>query len=392
MKIQRVIVIVLDGVGIGAAPDAALYGDEGSNSLVNTASAVGGLRLPNMGALGLGNIMPIAGVPPAAAAGAFGKMQPLSAGKDSVSGHWELMGIRLPKAFPTYPNGFPPEVIAAFSARIGRAVLANKAASGTAIIEEFGAEHMATGKPIVYTSADSVFQIAAHEDIIPVPELYKMCAVAREILVGEHGVGRVIARPFIGSGPGHFQRTERRHDYPLLSVKPTMLDTLVAAGKDVYAVGKIDDLFGGRGITHTAHSANNAQATADFIDKFLPIVFEGLLFVNLVEFDMIYGHRNDAPGYAAALQAFDASLPQIRAALRDDDIVLIAADHGVDPTTPSTDHSREYVPLLVFGAPVRANVNLGTRATFADVAATIAEIFQVQKPEIGVSFLSDILK
>jgi phosphopentomutase len=390
MSIKRVIVIVLDGVGIGEAPDAQLYGDEGSNSIVNTAKAVGGLQVPNMGELGLGNITTVEGVPSTTAKGAFGKMQPMSAGKDSVSGHWELMGIRLSKAFPTYPDGFPSDVIDEFTRRTGRGVLANKVASGTEVIEEFGAEHMKTGKPIVYTSADSVFQIAAHEEIISVPELYRMCEIAREMLVGEHGVGRVIARPFIGT-PGNFKRTERRHDYPLMPTQQTMLDKLVAAQKDVYAVGKIDDLFGGRGITQTAHSANNEQALKDFIEKFLPVSFEGLLFVNLVEFDMIYGHRNDAPGYAGALQAFDKRLPEIQAAMRDDDIAIIAADHGVDPTTPSTDHSREYIPLLVFGKHVRGNVNLGTRKTFSDVGATIAEIFSLEKPEFGESFLHEIV-
>ncbi|MFN8373206.1 MAG: phosphopentomutase [Anaerolineae bacterium] len=391
MNIKRVIVIVLDGVGIGEAPDAKQYGDEGSNSIANTAKAVGGLHVPNMGELGLGNITPIEGVPPTTAKGAFGKLQPMSAGKDSVTGHWELMGIRLKQAFPTYPNGFPPEVISEFIKRTGKpGVLGNKAASGTEIIEEFGAEHMQSGKPIVYTSADSVFQIAAHEEIIPVPELYRMCEIAREMLVGEHGVGRVIARPFIGT-PGNFKRTERRHDYPLMPTQQTMMDKLVAAHKDVYAVGKIDDLFGGRGISKTAHSASNQQALKDFIEKFLPLSFEGLLFVNLIEFDMIYGHRNDAAGYAGALQAFDHRLPEIQALMHEDDIAIISADHGVDPTTPSTDHSREYVPLLVFGKPVRANVNLGTRKTFSDVGATIAEIFSLEKPEFGDSFLHEIV-
>jgi phosphopentomutase len=390
VNIKRVIVIVLDGVGIGAAPDAHLYGDEGSNSIANTAKIVGGLKLPNMGALGLGCITPIEGVPVVEAKGAYGKMTPNSAGKDSVSGHWELMGIRLEKPFPTYPDGFPPEVIDEFSRRIGKGVLGNKAASGTEIIKELGVEHMRTGKPIVYTSADSVFQIAAHEEIIPIPELYRLCEIAREMLVGEHGVGRVIARPFIGATPENFMRTERRHDYPLLSAQPTMLDKLVAAGKEVCAVGKIDDLFGGRGITKTAHSAQNKQALHDLIDGFLPQAFEGLLFVNLVEFDMIYGHRNDARGYADALEYFDSHLPQIQAAMSDSDMAMIVADHGVDPTTPSTDHSREYIPLLVFGQQVKANVNLGIRKTYADVAATIAEIFRLDMPQNAESFLRAI--
>jgi phosphopentomutase len=388
--IKRVIVIVLDGVGAGAAPDAAAYGDVGSNSLANTARVVGGLHLPNMERMGFGYITDMPGVPPVEhPTGAFGRMQPRSAGKDTVSGHWELMGIYLPTPFPTYPHGFPPDVIEEFKRRTGLDVLGNKPASGTEIIQELGLEHMRTGKPIVYTSADSVFQIAAHEDVIPVPELYRLCEISREFLVGPHAVGRVIARPFVGDAPGHFERTERRRDYPLLPHAPTMLDKLVAAGREVYSVGKIDDIFGHRGITVSNHTTNNHESTQAIID-ILPKQFEGLLFANLIEFDMIYGHRNDPRGYADALEAFDAAVPEIQRGMRADDICLVVADHGVDPTTPSTDHSREYIPLLIFGNRVREGVNLGIRSSFADVAATLAQIFDVAPPELGESFLKVI--
>lgn len=387
---QRVIVIVLDGVGAGEAPDAALYGDEGSNSLANTARVLGGISLPHLGALGLGNITDILGVPPAEnAGGAFGKCQPKSAGKDTISGHWEMMGIYLPKPFPTYPNGFPDEILDEFKRRTGRGVLGNKPASGTEIIKELGMEHIATGKLIVYTSADSVFQIAAHEEVVPIEELYSICQIARQILTGDHAVGRVIARPFVGDRPENFKRTERRKDYPRLPDSPTMLDRLVEAGKDVYSVGKIDDIFGHRGITKSWHTLSNRESIAAMLE-FLKEDFEGLLFVNLIEFDMIYGHRNDPQGYANALIEFDRCIPDLRARLRPGDVVIITADHGVDPTTPSTDHSREYVPLIVFGEGVKGNVNLNIRKTISDVAATIADNFALQPPEIGESFLREV--
>ncbi|MBN1146841.1 MAG: phosphopentomutase [Anaerolineales bacterium] len=390
MHLNRVIVIVLDGVGAGEAPDAAKYGDVGSNSLSNTAKAAGGLSMPHMAQLGFGYITPMQGVPLVPnPSGAYGKMQPQSAGKDTISGHWEMMGICLAEPLPTYPNGFPPEVIEAFKRKSGRGVLGNKPASGTVIIQELGAEHMRTGKLIVYTSADSVFQIAAHEQVVPIEELYHICEIARQMLQGPHAVGRVIARPFLGDKPGEFQRTERRRDYPLLPPGDTILDKLVKANKEVCSVGKIDDIFGHRGITRSKHTPNNHDSILALID-FLKDDFEGLLFANLIEFDMIYGHRNDPQGYAEALEKVDASLPEIQREMKDGDLAMFVADHGVDPTTPSTDHSREYAPLLVFGKPMRKGVNLGTRQSFSDVGATIAEVFSLEPPDFGVSFLSEI--
>ncbi len=391
MKIKRIAVIVLDGVGAGELPDAGDYGDLGSNSLSNTARALGGLNLPNMGEMGLGNITPMQGVAPRQQTqGAYGKCREASKGKDSVTGHWELMGVEVKKPFPTYPNGFPEEVLDEFKCLTGYDVLGNKPASGTEILKELGEEHMRTGKPIVYTSADSVFQIAAHEDVIPVEELYRLCAIAREMLKGDHAVGRVIARPFSGENAETFARTKRRHDYPLLAPTDTMLDTLLKAGHKVYATGKIDDLFGNRGISKTHHSVFNMesiQALVDFMDE----DFTGLLFANLVEFDMTYGHRNDVKGYGQKLEEFDVYIPTIREKMQDTDFAMIVADHGVDPTTASTDHSREYIPLLVFGKPIKNNVNLGIRDSFADVAATIGEAFRVSAPKIGTSFLKEIL-
>lgn len=391
MDIQRVIVIVLDGVGAGEMPDAAEYGDVGSNSLSNTARAVGGLALPNMGEIGLGNITDIEGVPRRSETkGAYGKMGERSVGKDSVTGHWELMGVYLPNPFPLYPDGFPPEVTDEFTRRTGRGILGNKAASGTEIIKELGEEHLRTGKLIVYTSADSVFQIAANEAIVPIEELYRYCDIAREMLTGKHAVGRVIARPFVGTNRDDFARTARRHDYPLPPIAPTVMDKLIESGRSVYATGKIDDLFGNQGISNSYHSVDNMESTQALID-FLAEDFSGLLFSNLIEFDMIYGHRNDPRGFAHKLEEFDQRVPDIRRAMRPTDIVMVVADHGVDPTTPSTDHSREYVPLLVFGPRVKENVDLGIRSSFSDVAATITEIFQLAPPDIGESFLKEII-
>lgn len=391
MHIKRVVVIVLDGVGAGEAPDANLYGDVGSNSLGNTALAIGGLNLPNFEKLGLGHVTSIKGVKPIVdPEGSFGKLQPKSSGKDTVSGHWELMGIYLPKPFPTYPDGFPEEVIKEFKKRTGYDVLGNIAASGTEIIQAHGLEHIHTGQPILYTSADSVFQIAAHEEVIPVENLYRICEIAREMLTGEHAVGRVIARPFLGNEPGKFKRTENRRDFPLIPSSKTMLEKLVDAGKDVYSVGKIDDIFAHRGITKSYHSENNPAALSSLLE-ILPIEFEGMVFVNLIEFDMIYGHRNDPQGYADALKRVDDVIPQIKELIYPSDLIIFTADHGVDPTTPGTDHSREYVPLLVFGEKIKPGVNLGIGATFSNVAATIAEIFSLPAPEIGLSFLDKIL-
>lgn len=390
-KINRVIVIVLDGVGAGEAPDAAAYGDVGSNSLGNVARAIGGLKTPHMYELGLGNITPILGVPENKnARGAFGRFQPKSAGKDTVIGHWEMMGIYLPVAFPTYPNGFPADVLDSFRKATGRDVLGNKPASGTEILVELGVEHMQTGKPIVYTSADSVFQIAAHEEVIPLEELYDMCLKARSILVGEHGVGRVIARPFLGDKPENFKRTHHRRDYPRDPEYPTMMQKLVAAGKDVYSVGKIDDIFNHQGITKKNHVLTNVESL-DVTLKLLEEDFEGLMFINLIEFDMIYGHRNDPRGYADALEQFDSYIPEIEKRLKPGDMVIVTGDHGVDPTTPGTDHSREYVPLLVFGPHIKHGVNLGDRGSLADIAGTMAEIFSLEPQPIGESFLKEII-
>jgi phosphopentomutase len=389
MDFKRVIVIVLDGVGAGEAPDAELYGDVGSNSLANTAKAVGGLHLPHMMKMGLGYITPMEGVPAVPnPSGAYGKMQPKSAGKDTISGHWELMGVYLPQPLPTYPKGFPPEVIDEFTRITGKQVLGNKPASGTEIIKELGMEHIRSGKPIVYTSADSVFQIAAHEEVIPIEQLYELCERSRQMLTGEHAVGRVIARPFLGTDPGNFWRTPRRKDFPLSPTIKTIMDKLVDAGKDVYSVGKIDDIFAHRGITKSNHTVSNADGLVA-IQEFLEEDFEGLMFINLIEFDMIYGHRNDPQGYAAALKLVDDNVPEIVKRMRPTDLAMFVADHGVDPTTASTDHSREFVPLLVFGEKIRS-ANLGTRSSLGDVGATIADIFSLEPPAIGESFLKEI--
>ncbi len=386
---KRITVIVLDGVGVGAAPDAAEYGDVGSNSIGNVARVLDGVDLPHMGAIGLGNITDVKGVPPVKeAAGAYGKMRPYSAGKDTIAGHWEMMGIYLPESFPTYPNGFPQDVMAEFESRIGRKTLANRPSSGTEIIKELGEKHMATGMPIVYTSADSVFQIAAHEDVIPVPELYEMSQIAREILKGKHGVGRVIARPFVGTSAETFKRTDNRRDFARTPDTDTVLDKLHHADYDVISVGKIDDIFVHRGITRKNHTLGNVESIKTTL-QILEAPFKGLLFVNLIEFDMIYGHRNDPQGYYGALKTFDDAIPEIRKRLSAEDLVIVSADHGVDPTTESTDHSREFVPLLAFGPEVRG-VDLGIRQTFGDVGATILDNFDLEPPLIGTSFLADL--
>ena len=384
------LVIVLDGVGVGEAPDADLYGDAGASSLANASRAIDGIELPNLAALGLGCITEMKGVEAKPIAGCgYGKMQPQSPGKDTVAGHWELMGIRLAKPFPTYPDGFPPEVIDAFSRSIGRGVLGNKPASGTVIIQELGLEHMGTGKPIVYTSADSVFQVAAHEEVVPVRELHRMCETARQLLRGDHAVGRVIARPFVGKKAGEFCRTGNRRDYPLAPDTATMMDKLVAAGKQVITIGKIDDIFGGRGITESHHTVDNRTSTAALLEL-LQKNFEGLLFANLIEFDMLHGHRRDPRGYLKALQEFDRHLPEISRRTRPGDLAMIVSDHGVDPTAPGTDHTREFVPLLVLGPGLKRAVDLGVRKTLSDVAATIAEDFKLEPPTFGNSFLGQL--
>lgn len=389
---RRAVLIVLDGVGVGELPDAALFSDVGSNTLRNTALAVGGLNLPHMGRLGLGHILDLPGVPAdPAPLGCFGRMAEQAAGKDTTSGHWELAGVVLDRPFPVYPDGFPKEIIDAFSRAIGRGVLGNKPASGTVIIEELGPEHMRTGQPIVYTSADSVFQIAAHEEIIPVEELYAMCRTARELLTGEHAVGRVIARPFVGE-PGQFRRTARRKDFSLPPPRPTILDRLVAASVPVFSVGKIEDIFAGQGITAGQRTGSNMETVDGVLSRLRSQTGPCLIFANCIDFDMIYGHRNDPEGLAQALAEFDARVPELMEALRDGDLLLLVSDHGNDPTTPSTDHDREYALLLVWSPTGRAGVDLGTRSTFADVAATLAEFFSVEPPEAGTSFLGRVLE
>ena len=383
----RAIVIVMDSVGIGELPDANVYGDQGSNTVGNIAKQVP-LKLPTLRSLGFDRLVSIGGTASASPRAATGKMAEASAGKDSVTGHWEMMGIVLDKAFPTFPNGFSPEIISEFSRLTGRGVLCNKPASGTTVIDQFGPEHIKTGALIVYTSADSVFQIAAHEDVVSVPELYRACEIAYK-LVGEGlGVGRVIARPFIGT-PGKFKRTSNRHDYALPPAGETLMDRMKAKGLPVVAVGKIEDLFAGRGVTRAVHTASDEEGM-DVVERQLAELDRGFIFTNLVDFDTQYGHRNDVAGYAANLERFDARLAKLLPMLRADDLLIVTADHGNDPTTPSTDHAREYVPLLVTGPHVRAGADLGTRRTFADLGQTLAELFGVGPLKHGTSFLREI--
>jgi len=393
MDIRRVVLIILDSVGIGALPDAAEFGNEGCSTLPHIAEVVGGINLPNLEELGLGNIVEtdIEGVQEVAEPrGAFGRMAEASNGKDTTIGHWEIAGIISEDPFPTYPEGFPAEIIKDFEEKIGKKVLGNRPASGTVIIEELGKEHLETGKPIVYTSADSVFQIAAHEEVIPVEELYEMCEIARKILTGEHAVGRVIARPFVGE-LGSFERTDRREDFSLQPPTKTILDYISDTDKSVMAVGKIEDIFSHLGITDSIHSGNNQEAIQDII-KFLQQDKDGLIFANLVDFDQEYGHRNDPEGYAKALERFDVKLPNIIDQLNEEDLLVITADHGCDPTYEGTDHTREYVPLLVYGAPVKENVDLGTRRSFADLGATITDLLEVNSTGNGTSFKKEIIK
>lgn len=387
--LKRAIIVVLDGVGAGANPDAPAYGDDGASSLEHCAQAIGGLALPNLGSIGLGNITPILGTPPVEhAEGAYGRMAEQAAGKDSTTGHWEMTGVVLRKPLPTYPEGFPPEVVNAFEQAIGREVIGNKVASGTEIIKELGEEHVRTARPILYTSADSVFQLAAHQDVILLPELYHMCEVARSLLTGDHAVGRVIARPFIGT-PGNFKRTEHRRDFSLQPLGTTLLDVLKDAGKDVIGIGKIEDLFAGRGLTLRDHTETNRDGMAATL-RWLERDFTGLLFVNLVEFDMLWGHRRDSAGYAQALRDVDDWFAQVRQTMQPRDAIFFTADHGVDPTYRGTDHTREAVPLLAYGALVRAGVNLGVRQTFADLGQTLAQAFTVEPLAAGSSFAHDI--
>ena len=385
---RRAAIIVLDGLGIGPAHDTAAYGDAGSDTLGNVLRAAKDLRLPNLERLGLGCCAPLEPIAPAAAPmAAYGTAQPRSAGKDSTTGHWELCGVILDRPFPTYPAGFPEPVIREFARRTGRGVLANRPASGTAIIEEFGARHQATGQWIVYTSADSVFQIAAHEEVVPLAELYAACATAREMLRGEHPVSRVIARPFLGS-PGVYRRTPNRKDFSLEPVGRTLLDECAAGGIPRRGIGKVDDLFAGRNIT-SVHTPTNAEAYRLIRDA-LETMDRGFLFVNVMEFDQTWGHRNDVPGFLGGLAELDRALPGLLEPVRQEDLIIFTADHGNDPTTPSTDHSRERVPLLAYGPRIGA-VRLGERGTFADIGQTVAEFLGTAPLAAGTSFLREVL-
>lgn len=385
---KRVFLIVLDSFGIGQMPDSAAFGDVNVNTLASCAKSAH-LHIPNMIAAGLGNVDGVTCLPKAAASGAYARLAESSMGKDTTIGHWEIAGIVSPDPLPTYPNGFPEEVLAPFREATGRGVLANAPWSGTAVIDAYGEEHMKTGDLIVYTSADSVFQIAAHEEIVPPEQLYEYCRIARKILQGKHGVGRVIARPFIGT-PGNFKRTSNRHDFSLEPPKDTLLDVLKKAGLASIGVGKINDIFAGRGTTEHVYNKSNANGmehTLHYADQ----DFTGLCFVNLVDFDMNFGHRRDIDGYAKALSEFDAWLPSLLEKLGDDDVVMITADHGCDPGyTATTDHTREYVPLLILGKQVKP-VNLGTRTSFADIAATAAQLLGVELDTPGKSFAEVIL-
>ncbi|MGG2107941.1 phosphopentomutase [Lysinibacillus pakistanensis] len=387
---NKIHVVVLDSVGIGEAPDAANFGDVGAHTLGHIAEKMNGLTMPHMAALGLANIEPLQGMQAAVEPKAYyGKMQEASVGKDTMTGHWEIMGLNIDKPFKVYPEGFPAELIAELEKRTGRKVLCNKPASGTQVIEDFGKEHMETGAIIVYTSADPVLQIAAHEEIIPVEELYKICEIARELtLQPEYLVGRVIARPFIGT-PGNFTRTSNRHDYALKPFGRTTMNVLKDAGFDVIAIGKISDIFNGEGVTDAVRTKNNM----DGMDKFAEVVrrnFHGISFLNLVDFDANFGHRRDPLGYGNALQEFDARLPEITEAMTEDDLLIITADHGNDPTFHGTDHTREFVPLIIYSPRFNGGRELSLRETFADIAATIAENFNVEAPAFGKSFLNEL--
>ncbi len=388
-KIERATIVVLDSAGVGALPDAADFGDVGSNTFGNIASHCGGMNLPNMQKLGLGNLTDIKGVEPTQKAnGAYGKAAEASKGKDTTTGHWEIAGVAIDKPFPTYSNGFSDEVIRQFEKRTGRKVMANKPASGTAILDEYGEEQMKTGNWIVYTSADPVFQIAAHEEIIPLEELNKACEIALEICTELAPVARVIARPYLGSGKGNFTRTANRHDYSVTPPRPTMLDRLLENNLDVIGIGKTSDIFAGQGISD---SRGTNKDNNDGVAKTLKALEEdtkGLIFTNLVDFDMAYGHRRNPEGYKAALEEFDQQLPEIQSRLKEDEILILTADHGCDPTYKGTDHTREYIPVMVYGKNIKTNINLGTRTSFADIAATIEELLLGTK--IEGSFAKDL--
>jgi phosphopentomutase len=390
----RAIVVVLDSVGVGALADAEDYGDQGSNTLGNTARVAGGLSMPNLGAMGLGNITDVRGVAPVSAPScSWGRCAEQSAGKDTTTGHWEMMGMVLTRPFPTYPDGFPAAVMDAFTRVTGLGWLGNYPASGTAIIQELGAAHVASGKPIVYTSADSVFQIAAHEDVIPVDELYRICRLTRdEVVIGEHAVGRVIARPFIGpNAEGEFTRTHRRRDFAVEPFEPTVLDTLLTAGVKTHGIGKIGEIFAWRGVCESPHSQNNMHGFDNLVARVKDASDSGFVFANLVDFDMVWGHRNDVEGYARGLEAVDARVPELMGAMIDGDLLIVTADHGCDPTTPSTDHSREYTPLIACVKGVERGLALGTRRTFADIGATVADFYGLAGVRAqGTSFLAEV--
>lgn len=393
MREPRAIVLVLDSVGAGALPDAGDYGDEGSNTLGNTARAAGGLAMPNLGAMGLGNITGILGVPPVERpVASWGRNAEASAGKDTTTGHWEMMGLHLTRAFPTYPDGFPREVMEAFERETGLGWLGNYPASGTVIIQDLGDEHVATGRPIVYTSADSVFQVAAHEDVIPIDRLYEICSIARErVCVGEHAVGRIIARPFVGPDEtGDYVRTHRRRDFAVKPFEPTVLDRLAEIGVATYGIGKIGEIFAWQGVCESPHSESNMHGFDNLVARVASDT-PGFVFANLVDFDMIWGHRNDAEGYARGLEAVDARIPELVDAMADGDLLVITADHGCDPTTDSTDHSREYTPLIAKMKGVDAGVGLGTRATFSDIGETILDFYGIAgRCGRGTSFLAEV--
>ena len=386
---KRVFLIVLDSFGVGAEPDAPLFGDVGTNTL----GAIAGhpnFRGDNLARLGMFNLDGVTcGTPAAAPIGSYARLREASAGKDTTIGHWEIAGLLSAEPLPTFPDGFPQELLDAFTAKTGYKVLCNKPYSGTDVIRDYGEEHMKTGALIVYTSADSVFQIAANEAIVPVEKLYEICAQARELLTGKYGVGRVIARPFLGRTADTFYRTTNRHDLSLKPPRATMLNNLEDAGYECIGVGKISDIFAGSGITQQIRTQNNTDGIAKTLDL-MENDFEGICFVNLVDFDMVYGHRNDAPGYARALMEFDQALPKFMEQMGEDDLLIITADHGCDPSTPSTDHSREYTPMLAWSKKIRPGANLGTRTTFADIGATVLEYFGLENRTDGQSFLKEI--
>lgn len=389
--VNRVIIFVMDSIGIGGLPDAEAFGDFNVNTLGSIARATDHFNIPNLVTLGLGHIDGIDYIQKTPAPlGAFGRAKEVSNGKDTSTGHWEIAGLLIEEPFQTYPDGFPPHIMDAFEAKIGRKTLCNKPYSGTTLLEDLGEEHVRTGYPIVYTSADSVFQIACHEDVVPLAELYHMCEIARELLRGEDQVARVIARPFVGTA-GHYERTPNRRDYSISPFRKTVLDHAKEAGLNVQAVGKIVDIFNGVGITEDVHTVSNMDGVDKTID-YLKTDSKGIIFTNLVDFDAKFGHRRDIPGYQKAIEELDARIPELLANLKETDLIIFTADHGNDPGYKGSDHTREYIPILVYGKSVKAGVNIGTRNTFADIAATVSDLLTIEKPEIGESFKSLILK